>query len=172
MQVSNIVLFALCIASACARYYVRIRIQKEFTSDDGILLLGIVCLIVAMGLLGTFIDKMYVIGASEAGNVVGVPLPSDFIQQAYDFQKLVTVALVLTWTAIVCVKFSYLFLFRRLISRLPHMTTFWWFAVVYNAVVSVYGVIIYGVACPHYNSLKACQSSFAPRLSRRRLTRL
>ena len=153
---SNIVLFALCLASACARYYVRVRVQREFSIDDGILLLGIACLIVAMGLLATFIDNMYVVGASEAGNIVGVPLPADFIQQAYYFQKMVTVALVLTWTAIVCVKFSYLFLFRRLISRLPHMTTYWWFAVVTNALISIYGGIIYGVACPHFNSLKSC----------------
>ena len=150
-------MFALCLVSAWARYYVRIRLQKEFSSDDGILLFGIVCLLVAMGLLSTFIDKMYVVGASQSGNLVGVPLPSDFLQQAYDFQKFVTIAMVLTWMSIVSVKFSYLFLFRRLISRLTYMAWFWWFAVVYNGVISIYGGAVYGIACPHYYSLKSCE---------------
>jgi len=141
--------------SACARYYIRIHIQKQFSSDDGILLFGIACLIAAIGILLNIVDKLYLVGASESGNLVNVPLPGDFIEQAFEFQKMVTVALVLTWSAIVSVKFSYLFLFRRLIGRLPRMVTYWWIAVVYNGMISIYGAIVYGVACPNYYSLKA-----------------
>lgn len=143
--------------SACARYYIRIFIQKQFSSDDGILLFGLACLIAAIGVLLTIVDKMYLIGASESGNLTDVPLPDDFIEQAYVFQKMVTVSLVLTWCSIVSVKFSYLFLFRRLIGRIPKMTTYWWIAVVYNAMISIYGGIVYGVACPDFYSLKACK---------------
>lgn len=156
-KISNLVLFALSVCSACARYYIRIWVQKQFSSDDGILLFGIACLVVAIGLLVTIIDEMYVVGTSESGNLVNVPLPSDFIEQAYEFQKMVTVALILTWCTIVSVKFSYLFLFRRLISRMPRMTAYWWIATVYNALISIYGAIVYGVECPHYYSLKACK---------------
>lgn len=128
--------------------------QKEFSSDDGTLIFGIICLTAAMGLLASFIDKTYVIGAMESGNVVGVELPSNFIEISYIFQARVTAALVLTWTSIVCVKFSYLLLFRRLINRLPHML-FWWVAVVYNAASSAYGAAVYGLACPYYHTVKA-----------------
>ncbi|KAL8860684.1 MAG: hypothetical protein Q9178_003037 [Gyalolechia marmorata] len=159
-KVSNLVLFSLCMVSACARYYIRIYVQKQFTSDDGILLFGLMCLIAAISVLLNFIDQMYVVGTSESGNLVHVSLPSNFIEQAYFFQKMVTVSLVLTWCSIVAVKFSYLFLFKRLVKGLPQMVTYWWIAAIYNAMISLYGGIVYGVACPNYYSLKSLQCAF------------
>ena len=95
LKVSNLVLFALCLISSCARFYVRIGVQKTFSIDDGVLLFGIGCLIAAMGLLFTFIDKLYLVEVTEAGTL-GVVLPPDFLEDAFDFQKLVAVALILT----------------------------------------------------------------------------
>ncbi|KAL8835183.1 MAG: hypothetical protein Q9170_003429 [Blastenia crenularia] len=141
--------------SVCARFYIRVVIQKQFSSDDGILIFGIACLIVAIGLLLTFIDKMYIVGTAESGNLISVSLPADYIEQSFNFQKMVTVALVLTWCSIVSVKFSYLFLFRRLINRLPGMMVYWWIAAVYNGMISIYGAIVYGVACPEFYTLRA-----------------
>ena len=143
--------------SACAHYYIRTHVQKQFTSDDGILLFGLMCLIAAIGVLLKSIDQIYVVGASESGNLMNVSLPSNYIEQAYFFQKMVTVSLVLTWCSIVAVKFSYLFLFRRLVKGLPQMVTYWWIAAIYNAIISVYGSIVYGVVCPNYYSLIACE---------------
>lgn len=149
-------LFVVCIFSVCSRYFIRLRIQREFTIDDGILLLGVFCLITGMGLLPTFLDEQYiVVGALEYGNPTGAPLPSDFIEQAFRSQKYNTLAMVLTWTSIVCVKFSYLFLFKRLITRLPYMVGYWWFTAGYNAIISIYGATVYGIACPYFYSFKA-----------------
>lgn len=145
--------------SACARYYIRIFVQKQFSSDDGILLFGLLCLVAAISILLKVFDQMYIVGASESGNLVHVPLPADFIEESYYFQKMVTFSLVLTWFAIVSVKFSYLFLFKRLIGRIPHMIRYWWIAAVYNAMISIYGAIVYGVACPNYYSIKARKCS-------------
>ena len=149
-------LFAICIVSVCSRYYIRIKIQREFSIDDGILLFGVLCLITAMGLLPTFLDEQYIVtGALEYGDPNGAPLPDNFIEQAFRSQKFNVLAMVLTWISIVCVKFSYLFLFKRLITRLPYMVGYWWFAAGYNTLISIYGATVYGVACPHFYSLKA-----------------
>lgn len=145
--------------SAGARYYIRVVIQKQFSSNDGILLFGLLCLVAAISILLNIFDQMYLLAAAESGNLVNVSLPPDFIEQSYYFQKMVTVSLVLTWLAIVSVKFSYLFLFKRLIGRIPHMARYWWIAAVYNAMISLYGAIVYGVACPHYYTLRACKCS-------------
>ena len=142
--------------SSCARFYIRIGVQKTFSIDDGVLLFGICCLIAGMGLLLHFDDKMFLVGATESG-MPNIQLPSDFIEQAFDFQKLVTVALILTWCAIVSVKFSYLFLFRKLIDRLPRMITYWWFVVAFNGIISAYGAAVYIAACPDFYSLKSCK---------------
>lgn len=138
--------------SACARYYIRVFVQKQFSSDDGILLFGLLCLVAAVSVLLNTFDQMYVVAAPESGNLDHVSFPADFIEQSYYFQKMVTVSLVLSWLALVSVNFSYLLLFKRIIGRIPHMVRHWWIAAVYNAMMSIYGAIVYGVACPHYDS--------------------
>ena len=156
-KISNLTLFIFCLISACARFYIRIRVQKQFSADDGLLLFGIGCLICAMGLLFTFADRMYLVGAIES-ETQEIRLPSNFTEQAFDFQKLCTVALILTWCAIVSVKFSYLLLFKKLIDRLRPMIIYWWCVAVFNALISAYGAAVYVAACPTFYNTKACES--------------
>lgn len=158
LQVSTLVLFIVCLVSACARFYIRIRIQKSFAIDDGILLIGIACLISATAVLFTAFDKMYLVGAAEAG-ASGLTFPLDFMEQAFDFQKLAVVSLILTWCCIVSVKFSYLLLFRTLADRIRPMAIYWWFAAIFNAIVSAYGAAVYILACPDFYNMKSCMSS-------------
>jgi hypothetical protein len=153
-----VVLFVVCLIATTARFYVRIRVQQQLSVDDGILLLGVLCLISAMALLFTIIDKLYVIGAIENGVPVD-QLPSNFIEQAYDGQKFLDVAMILCWCSIVSVKYSYLFLFKRLIDRVPPMVVFWWFAAVFNGLVSAYGVAMYILTCPTFYNLNVCMFS-------------
>ena len=102
-----------------------------------------------MALLFIFVDDLFLVEALE-GNTIPANLPVDFLQRVFDFEKLVVGALVLTWCAIISVKFSYLFLFRKLIDRIRPMVIYWWVAVVFNALISIYGIIIYAVVRPWY----------------------
>ena len=145
------VLFAFCMASMAARLSIRIGVQKSFAVDDGVLLVGVGCLIAAMALLFNFVDELYVVGAIAPAT----ELPPGFVSPAFDF-KLMTVALILTWCAIVSVKFSYLLFFRKLIDRFPRMMAYWWFVAGFNAVISAYGASVYVAACPDFYSLKSC----------------
>ena len=148
-QISNSVLFGVCLASVGVRYYVRYFIQKQLSIDDGILLFGILCLISAMVLLFIFVDDLFLVEALE-GNTIPASLPVDFLEHVTQFEKLVVGALVLTWCSIISVKFSYLFLFRKLIDRIRPMVLYWWVAVVFNALISIYGIIIYAGVRPWY----------------------
>ena len=123
--------------------------QKQLSIDDAILLFGILCLIVAMVLLYIFVDDLFLVEAL-AGNTIPDDLPVDFLQRVFQFERLAVVGVVLTWCAIISVKFSYLFLFRKLIDRLRPMVVYWWVAVGFNALVSVYGIIIYAAIRPWY----------------------
>ncbi len=109
-----------------------------------------------MILLATFVEKMYLIGATEYGGL-DIKLPADFLEQAYSFEKFAAVALILTWCSIVSVKFSYLFLFRKLIDRMPPVIKYWWFVAVFNGLISIYGATVYIVDCPYFYSIKACE---------------
>ena len=133
----------------CARYYIRIVVQKEFTLDDGFLAFGTACLIAAMGVLYISIDNMYLTEAL-------IYAPSLFATQSPDlngvveFRTLVTVSLILMWVAIVAVKFAFLALFRRLIDRFPPLLRYWWFVVIFNLAVGGYCVSIFFFPCPDF----------------------
>ena len=145
---SNSILFGVCLFCVSCRYYVRLFIQKQFSIDDGILFLGTLSLISATVLLFVFIDGLFLVEALE-GDSIPPDLPVDFLQQVSIFERFATGALVLTWCAIICVKFSYLF-FRQLIDRLQPMKVYWWIAVVFNGVISIYGIVVYAAIRPWY----------------------
>lgn len=107
-----------------------------------------------MAVLFPMINKMYLVGAAVV-EIPGLVLPPDFLLQAWEFEKLAAVALILTWCSIVSVKFSYLFLFKKLISRMRPMIIYWWFAAVFNAIISAYGVTVYIAACPYFYSQRS-----------------
>jgi hypothetical protein len=139
----------LCLISIAARFYVRIRVQKQLSIDDGFLIFGICCLISALGVLLPFMDTLYLFEAL-AYRFPTVQLPPDWKQRTFNMHKMATVALILAWCAIASVKFSFLFLFRKLIDRLPNLMIYWWTVVIFNTVVAVYGAAICVLTCPWY----------------------
>ena len=155
VQISNLTLFGVCLASACVRYWVKLHVQRQFSVDDGILLFGIMCSIAATVLMIKFVDTIFLERAVQTG--MRVKLPSNLFEQVVDNYTLETVAWVLTWCSIAAVKFSYLFLFKRMISRIPHMSTYWWFTAGFNGVISVYGIVANLSSCPYYGSQKVCK---------------
>ena len=102
-----------------------------------------------MVLMFIFVDDLFLVEALE-GNTIPTNLPVNFLQRVKEFEKLVVGGVVLTWCAIISVKFSYLFLFRKLIDRIRPMVLYWWVAVAFNALISIYGIIIYAGIRPWY----------------------
>ncbi|KAI4193838.1 MAG: hypothetical protein LQ348_002764 [Seirophora lacunosa] len=152
--VSTSLLLAVCLVSVVARYYIRIVIQKEFALDDAFLAFGTACMITAMAVLYTNMDNMYLTEAliySPALLATGSP----DLNGVFEFGKLVKASLILTWVAMMAVKFSFLALFKRLIDRMPGLLRYWWFVVAFNLAVTGYGASVYFVACPDIRGTKA-----------------
>ena len=144
--------------SVALRLFIRLRIQKQFSADDGFLIVAIGCLTCGQVIMYCLtIDKTYLVEALTFG-FQGVAIPQDFLQQANAFHKWVTIALMLAWCAIMSIKFSFLFLFRRLIDRIQSLVIYWWAVMTFNVIVLGYGLSVYYVACPYYNDprLGAC----------------
>lgn len=116
--------------------------QKQLSLDDGFLLFGICCLTSSFGILFTFIDNMYLAEAMAFGVQV-LEVPSDWVQRVLDYHKKTIVNCVLTWCTIASVKFSFLFLFKRLIDRVRPVVIYWWLVVVFNIAVTGYGAAVY-----------------------------
>lgn len=97
---------------------------------------------------------MYLVEALSTG-LAGAYLPADTLQEAYDFHKWITVTLMLIWCAIMAVKFSFLFLFRKLVDRIRPLIIYWWVVTVFNVGVLGFGVTVYYLSCPYYSSLES-----------------
>ena len=150
---STSLLFALCIISVCARYYIRLAVQKEFGLDDAFLAFGTACLVAAMVVLYINMDNMYFTEAITFAPTRFAFQPQD-LNRVFDFRKLVTASLILTWVAMMAVKFSFLALFRRLIDRIPPLIKYWRVVVAFNLAVTAYGASVYVIACPHFSGIK------------------
>ena len=167
-QITTLVLYCVAVLGVCARFYIRIRIQRAFSLDDGILLFGLACLTCAEGLLFVFRDDMYLIEAilMRPGQTV---IPKNFMDSAYSYQKWVAATLLLLWMAIASVKFSFLFLFRKLIDRLRPLVVYWWIVLAFNLVAVFLGISNYLLACPHYG-FESSASLPTPRVSKQLTT--
>lgn len=83
-------------------------------------------------------------------------LQPDWLEQLYTYEKYVDVTLLLTWAAIVSVKMSFLFFFKKLIDRVQMMRIYWYFVIVITLAVSAYGFAIYILACPYFDDPRIC----------------
>ena len=162
-KVTTSVLFALSLASVFGRFYIRLRVQKQFSIDDVFLIFGTCCLICAVAILFVLMDSMYLTQALTYGEV-DFELPPDIVTVAYWYRKMSAVSLILSWLTIASVKFCFLALFKKLIDRMPRLITYWWCVVAFNLAVTGYGAAVYILACPYFYSIESRKSSAYPHL--------
>lgn len=153
-----------------SRFYIRVWVQKEFSADDAFLVVAICCLICAVVVMySVTLGKMYKVqvlsAALPTAMSAGLPIedmPPDapFLQPIHDYLKWITVVCPLAWCSVMAVKFSFLFLFRKLIDRIPALITYWWFVVAFNVVAFGYGFSIDFLICPYYNDRTALCTLF------------
>ncbi len=91
---STTLIFALCIISVCARYYIRLAVQKEFGLDDAILAFGTACLVAAMAILYVNIDNIYLTKAMIYAPTRFAFQPQD-LNRSFEFRKMVTASQIL-----------------------------------------------------------------------------
>ena len=63
--------------------------------------------------------------------------PKDFLAQMLEFEKRIQAASALIWIAIYSIKYSFMFFFRKLVSRVRILGVWWW---VVMAVVTLGGL--------------------------------
>ncbi|MCJ1263469.1 hypothetical protein MMC22_003339 [Lobaria immixta] len=116
-------LLGLAIFLACVRTYFRRQKFRRFFPDDYFLFIATLSLTMGTTLIYINLPYTYTQVNVEGGEISP---PADFLQQAVRDEKLLDAAVVFLWLAIFGVKFSFLFLFQSLISRLRALTVWWW----------------------------------------------
>lgn len=127
---------------------------------------GTACLIGSVIILYAAMDNMYLTEVMTFAPTLVAITPGSF-NRVFEFRKLVTASLTLSWMAMMAVKFSFLALFRRLIDRMPRLIRYWWVMVIFNIVVTGYGASIYVIACPHLSGRKVGKKLWLSRNSQR-----
>ena len=153
----------LALLAACGRLYIRLRIQKRrsLSLDDAFLLPAVVGMITVHALSLAQMDNMFLVDALTF-DPLHVPFTADTLQRVYDFQVVCAVAQAFSQLTIACVKLSFLFLFRQLISRVPYMRLYWWFTTIFNLAVIAAGIIGAFALCPHYLTFAALTCASGP----------
>lgn len=111
------------------------------------------------GMMLGIIDDAYATNAVLQPNGLALALQPGFVQKAFNYKKKIDIVMMLAWATILCVKLSYLFLFRRLIDRLRYMTVYWWVIFIFIIGTSGYVFAIYYLVCPYYDDFRASKLS-------------
>ncbi|MCJ1427199.1 hypothetical protein MMC29_005102 [Sticta canariensis] len=149
-------LFAISLLFVITRTVLRLHYQKRLFIDDAFLFFAVLCLCAAMVLLYVSLEMMYMAEAyiitPHSADIAGLEC------QISRLHKITIAFIILTYTAICAVKFSFLFFLRILVRRIPRMLIFWRVVVVITCVVWVTGSIGAVVRCPYYDlrSTKSC----------------
>lgn len=117
------VLLGLAILLACTRTYIRYQRFRRFFTDDFFLFLATLSLIIGTSL--TYVNLPYIYTQVNIEGKIITP-PVDFVQEFITEEKLLYASTIFLWLAVFGVKFSFLFLFRSLISRIRNLITWWW----------------------------------------------
>ncbi|KAF4544400.1 Integral membrane protein [Lasiodiplodia theobromae] len=131
--VASWVMCGLALLTVAARIAMRFFTRRKLFLDDYFLLVAMPCVVVATSMLQWGADGLFLYKAV----ISDVP----FVLDAADLNELTHVTIVTnvfvdtSWTAIFCVKFSFLALFRVLIKNVStHLSRYFWCVVVITAV--------------------------------------
>lgn len=132
---------------------VRFAVQKQrFQIDDALIILAAALNVATTVVLyDRVVEFMYLIEAIQY-EIPGVQPPSNIVSLAETFQ----IALMVCWTSISTVKVFFLLFFWRLIDRLRSWKIYWWFVLILNVLIIIFGMTVYWISCPYWGR-KACE---------------
>lgn len=151
LQISTSVLFAVALLAVMTRFIIRFYVQKQkLLIDDGFLVIALGCLLTSLAAMYTeVLDRMYYIVELQ-NEAPGVTRTEDWLMIYHQFHKWVTICNMAGWCAVMAIKFSFLFFFRRLAERLQYFNYYCGFLIVYNIGCLGHGVAVYYIGCPFY----------------------
>ena len=135
--------------AAITRMTIRVCYIRRFNLDDYMFLLAFLACIIANG-LNFFSERItyLVIAITQESSLPSEDLFSELGDSIYKG----IAAEIFMWTTIYSIKFTFLFYFRTIVSRIFRLEVWWWVNLVVlipNTVISVFGTF---VVCLHVDS--------------------
>lgn len=142
-------LFGLAIITYGIRTYVRACILRQFSAEYVFLLLGVVCLCGGISLIFHTMAYHYDLLAVLLDGREN-KLSFDFIKAIPMISKEINAAHTLGWCVLFSVKLTYLLFFRRLISRVHNLNTWWWFVFIFTIAAGCTCLAVVWINCPYF----------------------
>lgn len=157
-------MLGMCLLAITVRIAIRIKFRRRLSLDDYFLLFGLACLSGATGLAFRLMRILFLTEVLEADH------PVDYVftvQDILDFKlamAIVSSLVVLSWTATYAVKFSYLALFRHLISRVSkRITVYYWIVTGFTSLSWAYVAVEPFILCPVFGLSSSMRRFFCSR---------
>lgn len=139
----------MCILAVAVRIAIRIKWRRQLSLDDYFLLFGLASLSGAAGLAFRLMRILFLTEVLVSENPVDYVFSVQDILEFNVAMAVVSSLVVLSWTATYAVKFSFLALFRKLISRLSKkITIYFWIIVGLTLISWAYIVVEPFILCP------------------------
>ncbi len=142
-------LFALAIITYAIRTYIRARILRQFSTEDVLLMLAVLCLIGTTALAYSTMQGHYGLLA-VVPHVGGSGLLFKLFAKIPEISKKSNAASTLWWFVLFPVKLAYLFFFRRLSGHLRGLTIWWWCVVPFTIAAGLVSVVASWLTCPYF----------------------
>ncbi|KAF2260765.1 hypothetical protein CC78DRAFT_619957 [Lojkania enalia] len=145
--------FCLALITRFIRITVKIHYRRPFSLDDCLVLIGAVCLIAATGLTYSWLDNFY-LGVVLAKDVsFGSSLAPEELKSFMntDLNALFVSTMVLLWTAIFCVKGSFLTFSRPIVKAVGTLETYYIIVTSATIVAWAYRVVQLILKCPKFS---------------------
>lgn len=149
-QVTSIVLFVIALSCVFVRTVIRLRFKKQLFIGDFFLYFRVICLCAALGLMIKFSKDMFLHEALIT-NSLTTELSWDFLALRIRYHKVIVTHSVLTYTAIFFVKFSFLFFFCHLITRIRQMNFYWWTVFLTTIVTWIISIVVCIFVCSNFD---------------------
>lgn len=98
--------------------------------------------------------EAYTTSLVTTGNTIPDHINKDIANIHGEYPKRERLVFGLVWATVVLAKFSFLFLFRRLIHNIRKLRIYWWFVIVANVAVFGYGFSIDYMWCPESSAVR------------------
>ena len=163
----TLALFCLAIITYITRAYIRARILKQFSIDDVLLLLAVICLCGVTGLSYAVMQHLYNSLAVILHNAE-TSIIFDLLVQIPTISKESNAAATIWWFVLFPVKLAYLCFFRRLIFRVRGLNIWWWCVLIFTIIGGIVSIVASWLTCPYFDLAGVlCKSGFIKPLALR-----
>lgn len=144
-------MFALAIISTFARTIMRTITRRPLYWDDFFLGIGVAALVTMTGLIYRNVYHFYLLSAIIRFPELSTKVPFRDISYLLNFAlPEASASAGVGWTAIFCVKASFLIISKRIIQRVPWLNVYFWSVAIFTGLSWATLVCSPFIQCPHF----------------------